>query len=126
MFLDEAAAGVHGVAHEDGEGLVGLDRIVHVHFEQRSRGGVHGGFPELGGIHFAQAFVALDRDALSAEVLDDVEDFFEGEPPDTAGVKVNLDKVVKKMSPYDGADGYEISIRDLPKDVTVIRFVNSW
>lgn len=61
-------------------------------------------------------------------VPDEVEDFFEGEAPDDHGVKVDLDgytSCVKEWSDEYGS-GYELTVPDLPKDVTVVRFYNSW
>lgn len=63
------------------------------------------------------------------EVPKEVEKYFEGETPDDAGVQVNLDprncKCTKEYS-EDMASGYEVDITKLPKDIKIIRFVNSW
>jgi len=58
------------------------------------------------------------------DIPDEVDDFFEGEPPDPRGVKV-YDLPVK---PYNEnmEDGYELRLSEVPKDITVIRFSNSW
>jgi hypothetical protein len=56
--------------------------------------------------------------------------FFDDEPPDEAGIKVQLGphagKVARHWDVGDGAEGLEITIADLPKNITKIRFVNSW
>jgi hypothetical protein len=64
-------------------------------------------------------------------VPDEVDDFFNGEPPDKAGVEVDLE--VKKLGlgcvrPYrdDSREGIEVDVTKLPKGVTILRFVNSW
>jgi hypothetical protein len=57
--LDEVAPRLHLVAHQHGEHAVGLDGVVDLHAQQAAHGGVHGGFPQLLGVHFAQALVAL-------------------------------------------------------------------
>lgn len=60
----------------------------------------------------------------------EVRDFFNNEPPDPTGVVIRL-----PASPGPGAvkeyhedmlEGFEIDITKLPKDVTIIRFVNSY
>ena len=38
---------------------VGFNGVVDLHAQQAAYGGVHGGFPQLGGVHFTQTFVAL-------------------------------------------------------------------
>src|SRR6266545_2342308 len=66
--FDELAPRLHGVAHEDGEDLVGAHRVIHGHPEQRARLRIHGGFPELLGVHLAQSLVALERHPVLREV----------------------------------------------------------
>ena len=44
----------------------GLGDVLQIHLEQRARFGVHGGFPELLGVHLAQTLVALDGDLARA------------------------------------------------------------
>lgn len=55
----------------------------------------------------------------------EVNKFFEGFPPDSAGVHVNIDQAVEKYSEY-AQEGYEVYINSLPENVSVIRFFNSW
>ena len=57
----------------------------------------------------------------------EIEAFFDGEPPDESGIKVCLDghECVSKYHD-DFKDGIEIDISMLPKNVTKIRFVNSY
>lgn len=62
----------------------------------------------------------------------EVEDFFEGESPDPLGVRINLTPGMSYggngVREYDSdhESGYEVSLADLPKDVTIIRFIESW
>ena len=61
----------------------------------------------------------------------DVDKFFNGEPPDEAGVKLDLtyDKRYKDaVTEYqnDACQGVEIDIDKLPKDVKVVRVLNCW
>lgn len=59
------------------------------------------------------------------EIPDDVNDFFNGEPPDESGVEVEIDKILEKWSDEDRS-GYQIEISKLPKGITILRFYNSW
>lgn len=55
--------------------------------------------------------------------------FFNDERPDEAGVSVDINKFVSNVSPHDGADGYEVDIEALLKEmphIKKIRFVNSY
>jgi hypothetical protein len=62
------------------------------------------------------------------DVPDEVDDFFDGDKPDEAGVEIKLNSKTgcKEWSDGNGRDGIEITLDNLPKNVTVIRFVNSW
>lgn len=57
-----------------------------------------------------------------------VEKFFDGEEPDSAGVKVYLDDKHPAISKYhdDNSDGYEVDLRKLDRDIKILRFVNSY
>jgi hypothetical protein len=54
-----------------------------------------------------------------------IQKFFEWMEPDKEGVRVELKNAVKEGS-YDGTNFYDVDVSKLPKDVTVIRFENSW
>ncbi len=60
VVFNKLSARLDFVAHEGGEHTVGLDRVFDLHFEQAAHCWVHGGFPELLGVHLAQAFVHPD------------------------------------------------------------------
>jgi len=55
----------------------------------------------------------------------EVDDFFNGEVPDPAGVEVPLKEAVRDWGD-ESRDGFEVDVTKLPKDVTIIRFYNSW
>src|ERR1700738_2195202 len=57
---DEASACLDVLAHQDREQLVGGSGVVEGDLTQHPDRGVHGGFPQLLGIHFAETLVALD------------------------------------------------------------------
>jgi len=61
--------------------------------------------------------------AAHVPVPDAVEKFFEGGAPDPAGQEVELP--VQEWS-GDGSDGYQISVADIPANVKIIRFYNSY
>lgn len=54
-----------------------------------------------------------------------VEAFFGGEPPDDAGVSVELGGAVAAYA-GDMEEGFEVQVALLPADVAVIRFVNAY
>ncbi len=63
------------------------------------------------------------------EVPSEVWEFFDHEPPNAAGVSINIDRFVTEVSPRDTADGYEIDLEALAKNmphVKKIQFVNSY
>lgn len=58
-----------------------------------------------------------------------VEKFFEHETPDDAGVEVDLKRHDSKCCRdfnTEGAQGFEIDLTKIPKDITLLRFFNSW
>jgi hypothetical protein len=61
--------------------------------------------------------------AAGIAVPREVEKFFGGEPPDEAGVEIELES--RKWS-EDSREGVEIEVEKLPKHVKLIRFYNSW
>ena len=68
-------------------------------------------------------------DACTAAGVDppnEVEDFFDGiYPGDDPGMSVDIKSAVAEWSD-EGCSGHEVDVTKLPKDVTVIRFFNSW
>ena len=58
-------------------------------------------------------------------IPDEVLAYFGGYKPDDSGVEINLDKIAKEWSD-DARSGYEIKLKDLPSDLTSIRFFNSY
>lgn len=67
-------------------------------------------------------------DACAAASVDppaDVVEFFDGEAPDEAGIKVSLDwgdhRIAREWR-TDYQDGLEINVADLPPQITKIRF----
>lgn len=54
---------------------------------------------------------------------DEVDEYFNGEPPDSAGVEVEI----KSCEWSDECrEGFEIKLDELPKDVKTVRFYNSY
>jgi hypothetical protein len=60
---------------------------------------------------------------LKVTIPQQVEDFFDGETPDPAGVLVDI-----PHSAYSGkdAEGLEVEVAEIPKDVKILRFYNSF
>src|SRR6266704_2172460 len=62
-------------AHEGGEDGFALRKVFEFHRKKSAALGVHGGFPELRGGHFAETFVALHVVALAAFLFHVLEEF---------------------------------------------------
>src|SRR5262245_51578358 len=73
IVLDELAARLDYIAHQPREYLISLAEIADLHLQQRARFLVEGCLPQLLGVHFAQALVALHGDALASRVIDRIE-----------------------------------------------------
>jgi hypothetical protein len=84
--------------------------------------------------HWRRMKAAWDAcQAAGIEPPDTVYEFFNGEPPDEKGVVVGLDEFTgdrrhESVTEWssDTGEGYEVDVTKLPKDVTVVRFWNSW
>ena len=63
--------------------------------------------------------------AAGVDVPDSVLKFFNWEPPDPAGVQIDLAAIVR---PYkaDASEGFELDVKDVPAQVTMLRFVNTF
>lgn len=58
---------------------------------------------------------------------EEVEKFFNGEPPDQTGITIDLEKyecVANFKTSYQ--IGFEVEIAKLPENITHIRFYNAW
>lgn len=65
-------------------------------------------------------------EAAGVAIPKSVMDFFNGEDPgDKPGMEVPLGEASKEWN-SDWGQGYEVDVTKLPKDVTIIRFYNSW
>jgi hypothetical protein len=78
--------------------------------------------------------------AANVEIPEEVDEFFNWNPPDLSGVMVELED--RHLDPAKGAtpknfgavkpwhadmrEGFEVDVTKLPKDVTIIRFYNSY
>src|SRR5438270_13836368 len=69
MRLDEPLAGLDIRAHQPVEDVVRLEHVLDVDAEQHPGLRVHGGLPQLYGVHLPETLVALDLD-LSADLLE--------------------------------------------------------
>jgi len=60
------------------------------------------------------------------DLPEEVEDFFEGvNPVGEPGQSVSIDECVSEWG-ADMSQGYQVEIAKIPKDITHIRFSNSW
>ena len=69
VVLDKLAARFDVLAHERSENLIALHDVFERYLKQSTCIYVHRGFPQLLGIHLAQALIALDADLAHALVL---------------------------------------------------------
>jgi hypothetical protein len=58
--LNKFLAGSYIIPHQDTKDFVGGFGFFDMDLLEHAFGGIHGGHPELFGIHFSQAFVALE------------------------------------------------------------------
>jgi hypothetical protein len=66
VLLDEFAARLNDIAHQFGEQIIRFGHIRYFDLQERARIRVQRGFPKLLGVHFTQAFVALQGQAFFA------------------------------------------------------------
>lgn len=65
--------------------------------------------------------------AADLDIPKEVDAFFNGEAPDASGVKVDLTEHTCCAEYNDDMiDGFEIDLKKLPKDITIIRFYTSY
>ena len=65
IVLDENSARFDNIAHEGRKDVIGVFCMTDFDLQKGSCGLIHGGFPELFGVHFPESFVALYFDAVS-------------------------------------------------------------
>ncbi len=64
--------------------------------------------------------------AADTDIPEDVNTFFNGDPPDERGVEVELTGPCCAEWSDDYRQGYEIDVTKLPEGLAIIRFYNSW
>jgi hypothetical protein len=68
----------------------------------------------------------LSCDEMQVPVPDEVENYFEGEHPcNMEGCEVELGDALEEYDTENGC-GYQIDVSKLPKDLTILRFYNSY
>jgi hypothetical protein len=63
--------------------------------------------------------------AAGIDPPDSVTEFFDHEPPDEKGVIVNIDEDVTEWVD-ENRRGYDVRVKNLPEDIEIVRFYNSW
>jgi hypothetical protein len=66
--LNKAFAGSNIAAHEDVKNFVGGSGVVNGYLFHEARAWIHGGSPQLIGVHFSETFVALNIDFYAANI----------------------------------------------------------
>ena len=62
----------------------------------------------------------------NVDIPNEVDNFFNGEPPSDVGVEVDIDIICEPYAPHEVAEGFKIEIARIPDNVTHICFWNSW
>ena len=62
-------------------------------------------------------------ESVGIEQPDEVIEYFDGMPPDDAGVEIEIEHTTWEK---DMRAGIDVDVRKLPKDCHIIRFVNTW
>lgn len=66
-------------------------------------------------------------DAANVDIPDEVTEYFDCQIPDPAGVTVDLDNITIEWCDLDRSrSGIDIFLKDLPADISSIRFYNCW
>ena len=65
-------------------------------------------------------------EAADLQIPDAVGDFFKWERPNDAGVVVELDQECCRPYKADMQEGFTVDVSKLPKDVRLVRFINSY
>ena len=64
---------------------------------------------------------------VSIEIPEEVLQYFQFKEPDESGVMVEIEDHSCVYGYQDDSQaGFEVNVKDLPKDVTAIRFYNAW
>jgi radical SAM superfamily enzyme with C-terminal helix-hairpin-helix motif len=84
--------------------------------------------PDERWMQMEQVYLAVQ--AAGLPVPAEVDRFFDGDRPDPAGVVIHIDPdrnptMVRKWAD-DSREGLEVVLSELPPDIKVIRFYNSW
>jgi len=101
ILLDELAARLDHIAHQAREDLVGDIRLGDLDPKERAVGGVESRLPQLLGVHFAKALVALDRQALAAGGEDGVEELRRAGDGNALLVRFGLGRLLVRIGAFD-------------------------
>ena len=93
-MLDELSSGFHAGAHQDAEDVVGLGGLVDEDLLEDPSRGVHGGLPELLGVHFAEPLEPLDVHTLLSEAAEGGQDARDARHVDRLAVGSDRELVV--------------------------------
>lgn len=70
-------------------------------------------------------------EAASFAIPDEINKFFNWNPPSDAGTEIDLeshypDAIHAYCDPKRSAEGVEVILENLPPNIKIIRFINSW
>ena len=63
--------------------------------------------------------------AAGVEIPEEILSFFEWQEPDPKGLSVKIDQHVSGYN-TESCQGFDVAIKDLPKNVKVVRFYCNW
>ena len=76
VLLNKSLAWVYLIPHEGREDIVSFDGILDVHLQQRAPCRIHGGVPQLRGVHLAEALVTLNVQVFSTRRVHRLQEFW--------------------------------------------------
>ena len=68
VLFYELSSRLNVVAHQHGEYLIGIGGVLYCNLLEQPCGGVHGGVPQLFGVHLTETFVPLRVDGVGIAV----------------------------------------------------------
>ena len=74
VLLNVVAPLLNILTHQNGKQIVGIAGLIPSHLQQSAPRGIHGGVPQLNGLHFAQTFEAFHLNAAATNFMQFLQD----------------------------------------------------
>jgi hypothetical protein len=75
VLFDELPPRLNGITHENRKNFSGLYGVFDLNLKESSSLGIHGGFPQLFGVHFTETLITLYMQVLLAKLHHVVDQF---------------------------------------------------